>query len=615
MMKLSSLFTPKTTPYYILAVMMFVSGVLMFSVSHQESAVVDEIPYISSGFSYLNAGDYRLDPEHPPLLKMLGGIPLLFLDLNFPYDSVAWKDNVNDQWTVGRQFLYELGNDPNQIISFARIGPIFLTLLFIFCMYVWSVPILGRRWALLPAFLLAVSPTILAHGHYVTTDVGTAFATVLAIYCFFKASKEPSFRNIIFAGLALGVAVLTKFSSLILIPYFIWIECVFLLNSIVISRKSSHRFVFTEIHNHFLESIKKILKIFFIAFILIYILYSLVIINYSPERQKSDTTSLLSIPAKCVESASKSCILAKKVIGVNIWASDKVLLRPMAEYSMGVIMTGRRAVGGGPSYLFGDVSLNGWWYYFPVVYAMKEPLPVLILVVAAFLLGLIKLVGVCRKKEIPNFIKHHQFELGLVAFAVVFMVASMRSPLNIGIRYILPVIPCIYILTAYCLKNWKTTSLLSRKIKITFIVIILLWSAVDTARAYPYYLSYFNEFIQTKNGWLYAIDSNYDWGQDVKRLATFVEENDISKIAVDCFPCGSPKAYLGERSVEWSSRMGNPKEKGIQWLAVSIHTIQQARGNLTGGASREPEEEYRWLENIYEPHSRAGTSFFVYKLF
>ncbi len=74
-------------------------GLMVFS-SLQESAIMDELAHIPAGYSYLNNLDYRLNPEHPPLVKMFAGLPLLFLDLNFPTDDPAWSEKVNGQWDM-----------------------------------------------------------------------------------------------------------------------------------------------------------------------------------------------------------------------------------------------------------------------------------------------------------------------------------------------------------------------------------------------------------------------------------------------------------------------------------------------------------------------------------
>ncbi len=136
---------------------------------------------------------------------------------------------------------------------------------------------------------------------------------------------------------------------------------------------------------------------------------------------------------------------------------------------------------------------------------------------------------------------------------------------------------------------------------------------------YPHFLSYFNQFAGGINdGYHYAVDSNYDWGQDLKRLAKWTNDNDIKKIGVDYFGGGNPKYYLGDKVEYWQSAKNNPKYESIEWLAISVNTLQNAFGKLHPGQSRNPEDEYQWLKEIknpYQPDFKAGKSIFIYKLF
>jgi hypothetical protein len=137
---------------------------------------------------------------------------------------------------------------------------------------------------------------------------------------------------------------------------------------------------------------------------------------------------------------------------------------------------------------------------------------------------------------------------------------------------------------------------------------------------YPYFLSYFNQLGgTTKFGYHYATDSNYDWGQDLKRLKDFIEKNKIEKIAIDYFGGGNPKYYLKDKAEIWWSAKGSPAqiinpEKRIHWLAVSINTLNNAKGKTNPNYKRNKEDEYIWLENFNQPFARAGTSIFIYKL-
>lgn len=97
----------KYLPWFIVALITVASFNLMFKSSLGELAVMDELAHIPAGYSYVRYLDYRLNPEHPPLVKALAALPLLFQNLNFPTDKSAWQNDVNGQWEVGAQFLYE----------------------------------------------------------------------------------------------------------------------------------------------------------------------------------------------------------------------------------------------------------------------------------------------------------------------------------------------------------------------------------------------------------------------------------------------------------------------------------------------------------------------------
>ncbi len=96
-----------------------------------------------------------------------------------------------------------------------------------------------------------------------------------------------------------------------------------------------------------------------------------------------------------------------------------------------------------------------------------------------------------------------------------------------------------------------------------------------------------------------------------------MDEKNIDKIGVDYFGGGNLKYYLGDKVEPWWSARGNPKNSGIQWLAVSINSLQGALAELAPGQKRNPQDEYSWLKQIknpYQPDFKAGTSIFIYKL-
>jgi hypothetical protein len=223
----------------------------------------------------------------------------------------------------------------------------------------------------------------------------------------------------------------------------------------------------------------------------------------------------------------------------------------------------------------------------------------------------------------------------------------MHSPLNIGIRHLMPTIPLIFILAAVVWKKWImrldlssgnlvaiARSFAAGVAKYIFLILLLAWLVLETLFTAPYFLSYFNEIGGgTWGGYHFVTDSNYDWGQDLLRLQTFVNAHpEINKIGVDYFGGGSPKYYLGDKEVNWSPEQGNPTDHGIHWLAISVNTLELATQPLEAGQSRGASSTYSWLTalrplsdatgtllggnmgNLPTPDYRIGTSIFVYHL-
>lgn len=626
-------YASKIVPWAFIFLLIASSFGLMFYSSSQESAIMDELAHIPAGYSYVKYLDYRLNPEHPPLVKAIAAIPLLFRNLNFPTDKAPWQNEINGQWQAGAQFLYESGNNADRIIQTSRFGPMLLTLILILFIFIWSKELIGRWWALLPAFLFAMSPTVLAHGHYVTTDLGAALGIFISTYYFVKFLINSNKRNLIWAGLAFGIAQLMKFSAVLLIPFLGVLAVIFAL------------FVLRE--KRFVNLIKYIFAtgiIFVIGFILVYAVYLPFTLNYPIEKQTSDTQFILTSFAGGNDGGLQTCKGMRCLADINIMMTQNKVLRPFGEYMLGVLMVLQRSSGGNTSYFLGEVSAAGWWYYFPVVFALKEQIASLILIAFAFILAIWHILKSksYKLKSLFDYLATHFAEFSMMLFVVFYWAYSIKSPLNIGVRHILPTLPFIYILTASGIKRWFNNGgssqresfeskiksfkndILKISIKGVFVGAIVVWYLAETLLVAPNFISYFNEFTGgTKNGYQYVTDSNYDWGQDLAKLKSFIakweKENNakIDKIAVEYFGGGSPTYYLDGKFKPWQSSKGNPADAGIHWLAVSINNLQGALGKLAPGQQRKPEDEYQWLQKIkdpYQPDYKAGTSIFIYKI-
>src|SRR3989338_6628036 len=178
-----------------------------------DSLIVDEIPHIGAGYSYLVKQDLRLNPEHPPLAKDLAAIPLLFLKLKqTAFETKQWLSDVNGQWEFGRKLIYNSENDADQITHFVKLPMLLFFVLAAILIFKWAKKLYGNGGALVALLLFSFSPTVLAHARFVTTDLPALFGVLFATYFFVKYSQHPNRKNFWLACIDFGIALLTKFS-------------------------------------------------------------------------------------------------------------------------------------------------------------------------------------------------------------------------------------------------------------------------------------------------------------------------------------------------------------------------------------------------------------------
>ncbi len=599
--------------------------VLMFFSAQNESAIMDELAHIPAGYSYLTQKDYRLNPEHPPLIKDLAALPLLFLNLNFPTDVKAWAKDINGQWDMGRIFLYESGNNPDQILFWSRLPLMLLALLFGWFIFNWSKRLYGDRVGLLVLLFFAFSPTFIAHSRYVTTDLAAAFGFFIGITAFVKYLELPNAKRLIAAGLSLGIALLFKFSLVLLIPFFALIALLwgFLFQLDDLRELGSKAARLKKIFGAWIKLFLRLLVIFVIAVLVVAAVYQFHVWNYPQDRQINDSEFIL------------NSFGFRPAADLTIFMAGKTLLRGLGEYLLGLLMVIQRAAGGNTAYFLGEVSSIGWWYYFPVAYFLKEPLAFLVMIVISIFF-VTRALYRAQEKTLASALEWMRDNFFLtvgILFIAVYWWQSMSGNLNIGVRHVLPTFPFIYLLVSREITRWLRFhsltepagfyewlySIYERYIKSLpryfLFTLLSLWLVLSVIISFPNYLSYYNELAGgSSNGYKYIVDSNYDWGQDLKRLGDFMEENKIEKIAVDYFGGGSPAYYFKNKFVPWQSVLGKP-DVGTgepEWFAVSASILQSALAKPAKGFIKKPEDSYVWLQGV-EPVARAGQSIFIYK--
>lgn len=562
-----------------------------------DSATNDEIAHIAAGYSYLTAQDYRLNPEHPPLAKDLAAFPLLFMDLQFPWSDPSWTEAVNDQWGVGQLFLYELGNDADAILFWSRMPMVFLLVALGFFLWWWLRRLTDQKFALLGLALFVFSPTFLAHGRLVTTDIAAVLGFLLSFYCYFHFLAKPSWKTALITGGVLAFALLVKFSTVVLLPFF---------GLLLILYTWSHQ------EDGWKDRAKQSALwmggIFLVSLGIIWIAYQLHLVHYPVDRQVNDAQIIL-------DRASGG-----RFAEIPLEFANNDILRPYVHYAVGLFRTGLRVGASTLEYFLGETGHSGWWYYFPIVYLVKVPLAFHVLSLFVATIAIYLLIKRRWDGKLQTLWREHFFELSFLLFITLYVATAISSSMNYGVRHLLPIFPLLYILVTVSIWKWyREVSFPDIRIKGVLLVLLFGWYIWTGISAFPHFLSYYNELAGgVDDGYKIAGHSNYDWGQDLKRLAKWAEEQKIERLYLDFFGRAEPRYYLGERYVPW---------RGSSWW--ELHGIEVAfkeefpRGNYlavsatflaSGGWMSEgysEDRDYAWLDD-YTPVGRAGKSIFIY---
>ena len=171
-----------------LCFLLIVLSLQLFLSVRRQSQTWDEANHIFCGYRTWTHGDFGLNPEHPPLVKLLATAPLLWSQWRTPVlEERFFKE---DAFLRGKEFLYQ--NDPEKILSRTRTAAATLTLLTALVVFFATREMFERGAAFFALTLLAFDPNILAHGALITTDVGFACFMLLSVYMFYRFVKSPS---------------------------------------------------------------------------------------------------------------------------------------------------------------------------------------------------------------------------------------------------------------------------------------------------------------------------------------------------------------------------------------------------------------------------------------
>ena len=388
------------------------------------------------------------------------------------------------------------------------------TLLLALLVFEASYRMFGRGPALLALALVVFEPNILAHGALVTTDMALTFCLFAAVYAFYRYVKSPTAWRLAQCGFVAGLALAAKLSGILVFP----ILGSLALAELLMSRSSGpvpESGALIRVETSKRQTVRLAVALMLIAAIAVAVLWGLYAFRFEA-RPDGLMTPPLGEFAQYLKGPAKSQL----ILGLWSW---RILPESYLHGLVKAMIEAKR-----PTFLFGEVSPYGQWFYFPAAFLIKSTLGLLLLLFLALI------AKALRRKDIRR----------EVLFATIpptlFLVVSLASGINIGLRHVLPVYPFLLVLAAA--GAWSLTEQHRRWAYV--VAALILFHAFSSVRSFPNYLAYSNEIWGgPANTYKVLADSNVDWGQGLKAAKRYLDRHHITQCWFAYFGTVDPAYY------------------------------------------------------------------------
>ncbi|MEW2463838.1 phospholipid carrier-dependent glycosyltransferase [Streptomyces sp. NPDC046994] len=437
----------------------------MVSTAVQQAPTIDEPVYVGTAIVYVREHSLRFNPEHPPLGKLIIATGTVFAH---PRLEPGFQ---GDQGRLGRRLLYESGNDPWQVMFWARLPVMVVTLLFGLAVFGFARDLVGSTGGLVALALYTFSPDLITNGSLATLDVPAAGFVVTAAWMVWRARRRP-LPHLALAGVASGAAVATKMSTLPAVPVLVALA----------------GWSYWHAMGGGVPRARRTVRALAAALGVTVVLVGVVWAAYLVVDPRLRWTTPSDVPA---------------VHGLRELLIDRLPFPDPYRDGMRIQFGFEGDTWRG--YLFGRLYTGSLWYYLPAALLVKTPLGMLVLWFA----GAAALAAVPRLRAAAPYV--------LIPPALL-LAAAMQGSRDLGVRYAL-FVPVFLAVAAACVPA------LRRRWAYVVTAVLVVLTALSSLRTYPYYLPYSNEvFGGPAKTHLRLHDSNVDWGQDLGRLADRLRE-------------------------------------------------------------------------------------------
>ena len=566
-------------PIYLIAILLAILHAAMaLTAVNTKSPTFDEPQHLTAGYSYFVTNDFRLDPESGNLPAVWAALPLLFDNLKFiPTNDRGWQRG--EEGRTAHQFLYEAGNDPDQMLRQARVMMSIFGAALCLLIYYIARQLFGMIGGLIAEIIVAFDPNFLAHSPLVTSDVPAAFFFTASVWTCWRLFQKITPASLLLAALSVSGLFLTKFSALLVLPV------LGAMGTLQIFSGNEITLQFARFRIALTEKWKKALAVAGASFVLCGILFIAIWASYS-FRYTAWTDNRASHEGTAWH--WNYLLEDHGLFETSVSFARTHHLLPEA-YLYGFAYVHKHEIDR-PAFLDNQWSVVGFRSFFPKAFLYKTPLPFLLLLALAIYAGITNRHA-WKIESIFN---------PLCGFAVLYGAFAITAQLNIGHRHLLPIYPVLFVscgVVTYLLhRNWR---LISGGI----IGILLCWEIAESLAIQPDYLAYFNQLAGGPGrGYKHLVDSSLDWGQDLPALKSWIDNQkpmiDQKAIYLGYFGTADPRSYeidarLLASDKQFSRTSSSELTGGIYF--VSATTLQSVYALEIGPWCKAYEQRYQTM--------------------
>jgi hypothetical protein len=477
--------------FFTIAIALIAAAIVRSSITTSlDSFTFDEAYHVGAGAAYVQTGDFRLNPEQPPLTKLWVGAYVTYLGYETsPFRSYADKGDERDAIEQDAYFK----NDANILQSRTRTAMFALNGLLLFILALAVRRVFGDVMSLAALGFLCIDPTVAAHLPVMMTDLPVGLSSGAAVLFAVKGFREWKWFDLVAASAMLGVALAAKHSAVITAAV-VTVVAIAMLG--VVARRIDFR-----------TTLKRLGLVAAVLFGSVIVLWSFYLFRFHETPGTTEETFNRPLATKITDVKSPAYRF-----GLNAISSAYLLPRP---YIWGLADTIRAGAEGRaiPILAFGSMYYSkGPFYYFPGVIAAKVPVGLLMLAIFG--------AGILLFNRPPRDFLAGLF--GLALLAATFLVFLITGSSYGGVRHALSVYPLLAVLAALPVY----TALKRRSYALGAAAAALLLAAIVSSVPVMRPWEYFNEFAGgTEGAHQYFSDEGVDLGLRLKEISAYYEQN------------------------------------------------------------------------------------------